>query len=133
MDLEVIPTGYILVESGNLTSVQYVSQTLPIPRDKTELAVSTALAGKMLGMKMIYLEAGSGAKESIPLDMIQEVKKQVSLPLFVGGGLRSGEQIRMVLQAGADIVVIGNAFEVQPDLIYDFSAIIHSFNERQKV
>ena len=131
MDLEVIPCGYILIESGNLTSVQYVSQTLPIPRERTELAVSTAIAGQLLGMRMIYLEAGSGAKDSVPTEMVREIKKNMDIPLFVGGGLRTEEQIKNVMDAGADIIVIGNAFEKDPDLIYDFSCIIHSFNKKQ--
>ncbi len=124
--LELIPTGYVLIDSGKLTSVHYMSQSLPIPRAKTDIAVSTALAGELLGLKLIYLEGGSGAQDSVPLEMIHEVKKNISVPLMVGGGIKSPKQAHEIMKAGADIVVIGNAFEQNAQLIYDMSLAIHS-------
>jgi len=124
--LELIPTGYMLIDSGKLTSVHYMSQSLPIPRAKTDIAVSTALAGELLGLKLIYLEGGSGAQDSVPLEMIREVKTSISIPLMVGGGIRSAKQAHEIMKAGADILVVGNAFEENPQLIYDMSLAIHS-------
>ena len=109
--LQIISTGYILVESGTATTVSYISNTTPIPAIKTEIAACTALAGEQLGLKIIYLEAGSGALNSVPKEMIKAVKKTIHLPLIVGGGIRSKEQIETAFSAGADIVVIGTAIE----------------------
>jgi len=115
--IEVIPTGYILIESGGTTSVQYMSNTLPIPSTKPEIAAATALAGEQLGLKLIYLEAGSGATNPVPTELIQKVKSDITIPLIVGGGLRSPEQIKSAFDAGADMVVIGNGIEGNPDLL----------------
>ncbi len=109
--LEVIPTGYILIESGRETAVARVSQTQPISRNNIEKVVATALAGEMLGKKMIYLEAGSGAESAVPAQMIAAVSQQVDVPLIVGGGIRSKSGIENAYAAGADLVVIGTAFE----------------------
>ena len=109
--LEVISTGYILIESGKITSVEYISNTKPIPQDKPDIAVATALAGQMLGMKMIYLEAGSGASKPVSEKMIQSVSKHLKIPVIVGGGIRTKKQIQKAFKAGADIVVVGTAFE----------------------
>jgi len=109
--LEIIPTGYILIENGRTTSVEYMSNTKPIPGDKIDLAVATAIAGEMLGHKLIYLEAGSGAKESVNSEMISEVRSQINIPLIVGGGIHTPEQIRDTYRAGADIIVVGSAIE----------------------
>jgi len=109
--IEVIPTGYILIDGGASTSVQYMSNTMPIPASKIDIAVATALAGEQLGMKLIYLEAGSGAKNPVPIEMITAVKKEIAVPLIVGGGLRSPKQVQAAWNAGADIVVVGNALE----------------------
>lgn len=109
--LEIIPTGYILVENGRTTSVEYMSNTKPIPADKTDLAVATAMAGEMLGHKLIYLEAGSGARDKVNAVMIRAVRAQIGIPLVVGGGIENGEQIREAYRAGADIVVVGSAIE----------------------
>jgi phosphoglycerol geranylgeranyltransferase len=117
-NLEIISVGYILVESGRITSVQYVSNTIPIPADKTDMAIATAIAGEMLGLKAIYLEAGSGALNHVPELMISEVRKNISVPIIVGGGLRSKEQVRKVFEAGADIVVIGNSLENNPENLF---------------
>ena len=109
--VEVIPTGYMLIDGGATTSVEYISGTRPLPRTKIDIAVATALAGELLGLKMLYLEAGSGAKDSVPEEMISAVRKAVSLPLIVGGGLRSEESIKKAFDAGADMVVVGTAIE----------------------
>jgi putative glycerol-1-phosphate prenyltransferase len=125
--MEVIPTGYILVNGGTTTSVGYMSQTQPIPAEKNEIAVATALAGEMLGKKLIYLEAGSGALYPVPKHMIQEVKKQISIPLIVGGGLNTTEKIKDACDAGADIIVVGNAFEKDLSLLKSFKTIMDSY------
>ena len=109
--LEIISTGYILIDGKNTTAVQRVSKTKPLARNEIQLAINTALAGEYLGNKLIYLEAGSGAKESVPLDMIKKVSKEISIPLIVGGGIRSQDKINQIYNAGADMVVIGTAFE----------------------
>ena len=126
LDVQIIPTGYMLIESGNTTAVHYMTQTLPIPRQKTDIAVATALAGQQLGLKMIYLEAGSGAVHPVSSEMIEAVKKKVSIPIFVGGGIKSVAEAEAAVEAGADIVVIGNALEDNLDKIFDFSTAIHA-------
>jgi len=127
-DVEAIPTGYFLVESGSLTSVQYISNSLPIPRIKNEIAVSHALAAQYLGMKLIFFDSGSGAKLSVPVGIIREVKKNISIPLIVGGGIRTPEEAREKVAAGADFIVIGTAIENNNtnDSIKDFAHAIHS-------
>lgn len=110
-DLEVIPTGYILVENGKETTVQKVSGTKPISRNNMQLISDTAKAGELLGMKLVYLEAGSGAKHPINPEIIAQVKRSLKIPLVVGGGIRSKDQIDNAFSAGADLVVIGTAFE----------------------
>jgi phosphoglycerol geranylgeranyltransferase len=109
--LEVISTGYMLVECGPITSVQYMSQTLPIPYKKNDIAVATAMAGEMLGLKCIYMDGGSGAERPIHPEMIQAVKKSIQIPLMVGGGIRNRKDAEVAWNAGADIVVIGTAIE----------------------
>lgn len=110
-NLEVISTGYILIEGGNETAVAVVSNTKPLDRNRSDYVVQTAQAGEMLGNKLIYLEAGSGAKLAVPLQMIQEVVRNIEIPLLVGGGIVSREGIEQAYNAGADLVVIGTAFE----------------------
>jgi putative glycerol-1-phosphate prenyltransferase len=109
--LEIIPTGYILIDGGTHSSVLKVSKTTPIPQENIELAVTTAIAGMYKGKQLIYLEAGSGAKTVVNTKMISEVKQNITIPLIVGGGIRSKEQLNNAYKAGADIVVIGTAFE----------------------
>ncbi|KIA99987.1 MULTISPECIES: geranylgeranylglyceryl/heptaprenylglyceryl phosphate synthase [unclassified Flavobacterium] len=111
MNLEIISTGYILIESGNETAVARVSKTKPLDRTNLDLALATALAGEMLGNKLIYLEAGSGAKQAVPLEMIQLISQNVNIPVIVGGGIVALSQIQKVYEMGADLVVIGTAFE----------------------
>ena len=114
-NLEIISTGYILIESGNQTAVASVSKTIPLPRHNTEIAVATSLAGEFLGNKLIYLEAGSGAGLPVPLDTISLVSKNIKIPLIVGGGIKNMQGIKDAYTAGADLVVIGTAFENDPD------------------
>lgn len=109
--LEIIPTGYILVESGTQTAVEKVSKTKPLERNNLDLALATAQAGEMLGNKLIYLEAGSGAKQAVPLEMIQFISQNINIPLIVGGGIIDLQGIQKAFDSGADIVVIGTAFE----------------------
>jgi phosphoglycerol geranylgeranyltransferase len=118
--LEIIPTGYVLVESGNLTTVAYISNTIPVPREKNSIAACTALAGEQLGLKLIYLEAGSGAEMPVPPSMIESVRAAVSVPLITGGGLRTKEEIAERCRAGADLVVVGNILEKSPALLPSF-------------
>ncbi|QCE43490.1 geranylgeranylglyceryl/heptaprenylglyceryl phosphate synthase [Psychroserpens sp. NJDZ02] len=114
-NLEVIPTGYILIENGRETAVQRVTNTLPIPTALQSLVADTAKAGELLGKKLIYLEAGSGALYPVPLQMIKFVKQDLVIPLIVGGGIRSKQQLDDAYKAGADLVVIGTAFEKNID------------------
>ena len=116
-NLEVLPTGYILIENGHTTSVEYISNTKPIPAGKHDIATATAIAGELMGNKLIYLEAGSGAANTVGCGLIQKIKQNISIPLIVGGGIKTKEQLNKIYNAGADIVVIGNAIEQQPDLI----------------
>jgi putative glycerol-1-phosphate prenyltransferase len=126
--IEVIPTGYMLIENGQSTSVEYMSNTRPIPGDKTDIAVATAMAGEMLGLKALYLEAGSGATFPVAPAMIQAIRKNISLPLMVGGGIRSAETALELFSAGADLIVVGNAMEKDPGLIKAFCEARDSLN-----
>jgi len=126
--LEIISTGYMLIENGKTTTVQYMSHTTPIPRDKNDIALCTAMAGEMLGMKLIYMDAGSGAEEPVTATMIGAVSRQLSVPLIVGGGIRTAAKAAESCKAGADVVVIGNAAENDPGLIGVIAAAIHEIN-----
>ncbi len=127
MQMEAISCGYMLIESGTLTSAEYVSNSLPIPREKSGIALAHALAAQYMGMKSIYLEAGSGAQLSVPEEMISVVSESLHIPLIVGGGIRTPEEASSKIQAGADLIVIGNYFEKQGsyDLMKEFAAAIH--------
>ena len=109
--LEIIPTGYILIENGKITSVEKTTQTKPLSRTDIQKVVDTAKASELLGMRLIYLEAGSGALHPIPTEMISFVRQEITIPLIVGGGIRSIKQLQNAYNAGADLVVIGTAFE----------------------
>jgi len=126
--IEAIGTAYMLIESGRTTSVNFMSGSLPLPRDKNDIAVAHALAGYYLGMKLIYMDAGSGAKESIPEAMIKAVKDNVPLPMILGGGINSPDEAAQKAAAGADFIVTGNVLEKNPDpkLIAEFAKAIHS-------
>jgi len=122
IQLEAISTGYMLIDGKQFSSVQYISQTLPIPHNKPDIASATAIAGEMLGLKMIYMDAGSGALQPISSDMIKSVRKCVSIPLWVGGGIRTSEQANAAWNAGANVVVVGNAIEENLQLIRQIAA-----------
>lgn len=124
--IETIPTGYILIDGGNHSAVQRVSQTIPIPAHSVDECVSTAVAGELLGMKMIYLEAGSGAENPVSADIIAAVKRNLNIPLLVGGGIRTTGQLTSALSAGADLIVVGNVFESQTDKIAEFIHCVKS-------
>lgn len=126
--LEIISTGYMLIDGGVLTSVQYMSNTNPIPNTKDDIALCTALAGEMLGLKIIYMDAGSGAKVPVPSSMIEAVSGGISIPLIVGGGIRTPEKALENVKAGADVIVVGNAIENEPGLILEMADAIHSFS-----
>jgi putative glycerol-1-phosphate prenyltransferase len=124
--LEVMPTGYMVIDGGAPTTVSYISNASPIPADKNEIAMCTAMAGEMLGMKLIYMDAGSGAKTPINENMIQQVADNITVPLIVGGGITEPEKAYINCKAGADVIVIGNAIEKNPSLIEEMAAAIHS-------
>lgn len=113
--VECISTGYILVDGGKLTAVERVSHTLPYPTTNPQLIADTALASQLLGHKMVYLEAGSGANRSVPQNIISETRKAIDIPLIVGGGIKTPEQMMDAFSAGADLVVVGNHIESHPD------------------
>ena len=122
--LEILPTGYILVESGNTTTVQYISNTQPVPMNKPEIAACTALAGEQLGLKLIFADAGSGAHYPVSPAMIRMIREQISIPLITGGGIRTAEQAFESAHAGADLIVIGNAVEKNPELIPEMAIAV---------
>lgn len=119
MDLEVIPTAYLLIDGGKASSVSYVSQTTPIPSDQINIAVNTAVAGQLLGFSCVFMDAGSGALNSIPTEMIAAVKNEIDLPLIIGGGIRSLTQVEEIYNAGADVIVIGNKIEEDVEFLLD--------------
>lgn len=126
--LEVIPTAYMLVDGGRPTTVSYISQTTPIPRNKPEIAACTALAGQFLGLRLIYLDAGSGADFEVPAEMITAIRAQVDLPIVVGGGINTSEKAYLAAKAGADVVVVGTAFEKNANLVKEMATAVHSCN-----
>lgn len=119
--VESLATGYILVDGGKPTTASYMSGTLPIPADKPDIAACTAMAGEMLGLRHIYMDAGSGAQNSISAKMITAVRKSVGVPLIVGGGIRDAEKAVELAEAGADVLVVGNATEKNPLLIKEIA------------
>jgi len=126
--LEIIPVGYMLIDGGTPTTVSNISNTNPIPSNKNDIASCTAMAGEMLGLKVIYMDAGSGAQRAIPTIMISQVAKYIQIPIIVGGGITSPEKAKENCLAGADIIVVGNAIEKDPALISQMAAAIHSLN-----
>jgi phosphoglycerol geranylgeranyltransferase len=123
--LQIIPTGYMLVESGSMTTAHYISNSSPIPRNKPDVAACTAMAGEMLGLQAVYLDAGSGAQWPVTPEMITAVKENTSIPLIVGGGIRTPQQCQEACTAGADIIVVGNAIEADAGLIGAMCAAVH--------
>lgn len=126
LGLEVIPTGYLLI--GTTSSASYMSNTTPIPYEKNEIASATALAGQMLGHKVIYMDAGSGAEKPISPTMIEEVKRAIDVPLIVGGGIRDFDAAYAVLESGADVLVVGNAAESDPQVLKEISGAVKAAN-----
>ncbi len=122
--LQLLPTGYMLVDSGRPTTASYVSGTLPLPHDKPGIAACTALAGEQLGLKIMYLDGGSGAQNPVSAAMIRAVREAVDTPLLVGGGLNTAEKIRLALEAGADVVVVGNRIESDPEFLQEAVAAV---------
>ena len=122
--LEIMSTGYMVIDGGAPTTVSYISGAAPIPSDKAEIALCTAMAGEMLGHKLIYMDAGSGAKKPIGEEMISLVAKNIDVPLVVGGGIRDAEKAYRNCKAGADVIVVGNAIEKEPALLEEMAAAV---------
>lgn len=129
--LEIMSTGYMVIDGGAPTTVSYISNAAPIPADKNEIAMCTAMAGEMLGMKLIYMDAGSGAKRAISESMIESVSKVIEAPLVIGGGIKDPEKAYLNCKAGADVIVIGNAIEKDPSLIKEMSSAIHGVKTKR--
>lgn len=126
--IEVLSTGYMLIESGRQTTVSYISNTTPIPRDKPSIAACTAMAGELLGLKNMFLDAGSGALYPVPAETIAAVSRSVDTPIIVGGGINSFEKAHAALSAGADVIVVGNGIEQNPGLLPEIAACVKAFN-----
>ena len=124
---KLVSVGYILINCGSMTSVEYISQTAAIPSDKPEIAVATAMAGEMLGLGMIYLEAGSGAEKPVPVNIIKAVRENVLIPVIVGGGIRNKKEIEAIFDAGADAIILGNGCEKNPELLRDACRVRDKF------
>lgn len=131
--LEIISTGYMVIDGGAPTTVSYISNSTPIPADKADIAMCTAMAAEMLGMKLIYMDAGSGAKKAISENMISTVVKNIHLPLIVGGGIRDAEKAYRNCEAGADVIVVGNAIEKDVTLINEIADAVHQSGQKLKV
>ncbi|MCU0469087.1 MAG: geranylgeranylglyceryl/heptaprenylglyceryl phosphate synthase [Arcicella sp.] len=125
--LEILPTGYMLIDSGRQTTVSYISNTTPIPHDKPSIAACTAMAGEMLGLKITYLDAGSGAMNPVSPEMIAAVRQSVETPIIVGGGINSARKAKTALEAGADVIVVGNGIEQNIDLLKEIALAVNSF------
>lgn len=125
--IEVIPTGYMLIEGGKPTTASYISHSFPIPHNKADIAMSTAIAGELLGKKLIYMDTGSGADQIVSAEMIQKVSQHISIPLIVGGGIRKPEEANAVCNAGADVIVVGNAVEKDSSVLLEIGSAVDSF------
>ena len=123
-NLEIIPTAYLLIDGGKQTTASYISNTTPIPNNKPDIAVATAMAGEMLGLKLTYLDAGSGAQNPVHPELIKQVKQNISTPLIVGGGINTLGKAQTALKAGADMIVIGNATEKDPSFIMELGDLV---------
>lgn len=126
--LETIATGYMVIDSGKPTTVSYMSNTWPIPNDKPEIAACTAMAGEMLGLKTIYLDAGSGAQHTVNPQLVAAVRGAVTIPIIVGGGIKTIEQAQTLYNAGADVLVVGNILEKSPDLLAEFAQVAYALS-----
>tara|TARA_B100000497_G_C7670867_1_gene404871 strand:+ start:1053 stop:1811 length:759 start_codon:yes stop_codon:yes gene_type:complete len=130
MDIEVVPTGYMLIHSQKPSSASYISGTVPLPVDKPEIAAATALAGKYLGQRLIYLEGGSGATRPVSTNSIKAVRSAIDIPMIVGGGIKTTEQMHSIYQNGADIQVIGTAVERRPETLREFAKVKTEINQQ---
>jgi putative glycerol-1-phosphate prenyltransferase len=128
--LEIMSTGYIVIDGGAPTTVSYISNATPVPADKDEIAMCTAMAGEMLGMKLIYMDSGSGAKRPITESMIQKVAGCIEVPLIIGGGITDPEKAYLNCKAGANVIVVGNAIEKDASLIMEMASAVHSVPEK---
>ncbi len=126
--IQVLPTAYMLIDGGRPTTVSYISNTTPIPADKPDIASCTAIAGEMLGLRLIYMDAGSGALHPVPGTIIRSVRKNVALPIIVGGGIRHADQAAAAYAAGADVVVVGNALEEDVSFLEALAVVKHTAN-----
>ncbi|MDQ1296738.1 MAG: Geranylgeranylglyceryl phosphate synthase [Bacteroidota bacterium] len=124
---KLVSVGYILISCGSKTSVEYISQTEAIPSDKPDIVVATALAGEMLGLSLIYLEAGSGASNPVPISIIRSVRENITVPLVVGGGISNKKEVEKIFKAGADLIVLGNGCEKNPDLLTEACSVRDRF------
>jgi len=131
--LEILPTGYMLIDCGRQTTVSYISNTTPIPYDKPAIAACTAMAGEMLGLKLIYLDGGSGAQNPVSNEMIRMVHKSVEAPIIVGGGINTKEKAYNTLMAGADVIVVGNGIEKNPLLLSEVASVVKEVNLINKI
>ncbi|MCX2744850.1 geranylgeranylglyceryl/heptaprenylglyceryl phosphate synthase [Mangrovivirga sp. M17] len=131
--IEIISTGYMLIHSGKPTAAGYMSHSQPIPSDKPDIAASTAMAGELLGQKVIYMDGGSGAEKPIPPRMIKMVKKSIEIPLIVGGGITNKEKALQCIESGADVVVVGNGIEKNPGLMTEVANIVERYNQSLNV
>lgn len=132
-NLEILPTGYMLVDGGKPTTVSYISNTTPLPNDKPDVAAATAIAGEMLGLKLLYLDAGSGARTPVNEKIIEAVHSHTTVPLIVGGGINSAEKAYKALKAGADVVIVGNALEEDKNFLFELSNVMESFQPSDAV
>ena len=128
--LEILPTGYMLIEGGKQTTASYMSNTTPIPHDKPEVAVCTAMAGEMLGLQLMYADTGSGANKPVSNKMIYMLRKMINTPLIVGGGIKTAQQADEIWQAGADLLVVGNAIEENPNFITELYQVKEKWNKK---
>ncbi len=127
--LEILSTGYMLIDSGRQTTVSYISNTTPIPADKPAIAACTAMAGEQLGLKLIYLDGGSGAINPVSGELIHMVHQSVDIPIIVGGGINTKEKATTALKAGADLIVVGNGIEKNPSLLSDIAFVVAQAND----
>ncbi|WP_246169031.1 geranylgeranylglyceryl/heptaprenylglyceryl phosphate synthase [Rudanella paleaurantiibacter] len=125
--LEILPTGYMVVDSGAPTTVSYISGTMPLPHDKPSVAACTAMAGEMLGLQLMYMDAGSGARRPVSAEMIEAVRQAVDLPIVVGGGINTPDRATAALEAGADLIVVGNSLEKNPGLLPQLVAVVDAY------
>jgi phosphoglycerol geranylgeranyltransferase len=127
--LDIVPTAYLLIDGGKETSVSYISNTKPIPADKPDIALATALAGQLLGLRCLYMDAGSGAHQPISTQMIKKIKHQIQIPMIIGGGIKTAEKALDIYKAGADVIVIGNGVEDNQSLIETISQVKNKISE----